>query len=309
MASDGAPCAVAGCGGLGTKICSRCGVEAYCSAECQRKAWKTHKNVCLKVESPENEIEGLLKEGRLYSAREKLRQLSRSNARLEAEWEERATTGILSEMVDRRLKLAPIEGFGMGYVATRDIAAGEALLFDTAFVSAPIDGKTEFYALIAERALRKARSDKRRTCARADAQADFYYDRIKALPTKASMDRAWLDDEEIEAEKRETILMCSIAEGSCLQCTEDPTFMALFSVAAMFNHSCAPNATLESTRTTALIRAATAIPAQTEVTISYLPAQLLGDVGSRRLRLEAGRGFTCRCKSCIDSVGASSEVA
>merc|ERR1712176_628412 len=194
----------------------------------------------------------------------------------------------------------PVDGFGMGYVAAKDLAEGDVLLFDTAFTSASLKGEKEFFVLIAERLLRKARSEKRRNSERADAQAEFYYNRIKALPTKDGVDRRWLDnddddDQPYDADTREQILLCSIAEACCLQCSEEPDYMALFATASHFNHSCAPNACVKSTRSTAIVRAIAPVPAGTEVTISYLPAQLLCEVTSRRERLMAGRGFTCLC--------------
>lgn len=39
-------CAKLGCSRIGTKACSACLRECYCSAECQKKDWKTHKIVC-----------------------------------------------------------------------------------------------------------------------------------------------------------------------------------------------------------------------------------------------------------------------
>ena len=34
------------CGKEASKKCSRCGIEWYCSRECQVAAWKAHKNIC-----------------------------------------------------------------------------------------------------------------------------------------------------------------------------------------------------------------------------------------------------------------------
>ena len=39
-------CAVCGIGGV--KLCGRCKDRCYCSAECQRADWKTHKTSCCK---------------------------------------------------------------------------------------------------------------------------------------------------------------------------------------------------------------------------------------------------------------------
>ena len=47
-------CACTGCSKDGTKLCSQCGEEAYCSGECQKKAWTTgHKEQCRLATKPE----------------------------------------------------------------------------------------------------------------------------------------------------------------------------------------------------------------------------------------------------------------
>ncbi|CAK9101017.1 Putative ATP-dependent RNA helicase ddx17 [Durusdinium trenchii] len=272
---DSFPCAAPGCESTGSKLCSRCGKAAYCSAECQRKDWKVHKLQCQKAETPENRISDHLAKGQLFSAQEALQQLEKPNARLAAELEEKLKLGILSEVIADRLSLQPAR-YGLGYVAAKDLSAGDPLLFDTAFCSAPMDGDQEFYCTIAEKSIRKGHAD-RRASARVDAQADFYYDSLLKLCTKDSHDRATLEGTEMEADTREQILVCSIAEANSLYCTEEPNFAALYAAGARFNHSCAPNASIESSRSRLLVRAATAIPKGMEVTISYLPPQLLSE--------------------------------
>lgn len=292
-------CGADGCTELGTKLCSRCGMEAYCSAECQRRAWRCHKLVCKRADTQENEISELLKVGRLFSAREMMQKLPKANEKLSADLDKRIKAGIYSEIVDGRLRLEPVPELGQGYVAAKDLTAGEALFFDTAFAAAPVDGDQEPHFIIAEKAMKRGKSAARRTNAMADAQADFFYDRIlKVLPLKGGMERPFFDD--VDPQMKEQMLTCSIAEGCALWCSEDAGFMALFPAASWFNHSCAPNATIESTRSTLVVRAATAIPKDSEVTISYLPLQLLADATSRRKRLEGGRGFDCRCVRCIE---------
>lgn len=293
-----AACGNEECTQPGTKFCSRCGKEAYCSADCQRKAWRVHKLVCQKAQTPESVVAELLRAGRLYSAREQLKKLPKEHARLSAELEEKIRTGIHSEIVDGCIRVADVPGFGRGYLADRDIAEGEVLLFDTAFASAPVDGDKEFHFLIAEKALRRGKNSARRTNAVADAQADFFWDRVMALPLKGGMERAWIE-ETLDNDMREQMLMCAIAEGCCLWLSEEPTFMGLFAASAWFNHSCAPNAAMEGNRTCAVFRALSAIPRGSEVTISYLPSKLLDDAASRRARLQGGRGFECRCSRCV----------
>jgi len=282
----------------GTKVCSRCGKEAYCSADCQRKAWKAHKLVCKKVETPENVFTKLLRKGHLYAAKEQLKNWPKENARLSADFQEKVKVGIYSEIVDDSIRLADVPDFGRGYVAARDLAAGAVLLFDTAFASAVVDGQKEYHFLVAEKAMKRGKNPNRRTNPVADAQADFFFNVVMNLPLKGGMERAWIE-ETLDVEMREQMLCCAIAEGDCLWCSEEPNFVALFVASSWFNHSCRPNAAMEATRSSAVVRALMDIPAGSEVTISYLPHQLLDDGTSRRQRLQAGRGFECRCTRCI----------
>ncbi|CAE7562123.1 unnamed protein product [Symbiodinium natans] len=282
--------------------CSRCGAAAYCSTECQRKDWKTHKLSCQKVVSPETRVSDLLRAGKLFTAGQELAKLEKPSTRLATEHEERVKDGIHSEVVEGRLELQPVT-LGMGYVAAKDMSPGDVLLFDTAFCAAPTNGEKEYFYLIAEKAIRKGHRD-RRISARADAQADFYYASVLKLGTKDNHDRATLDDTEMDADMKEQILVCSIAEANCLYCTQDPSQVALFVAGARFNHSCAPNAVFESSRGTLVVKSLAAIPAGEEVTVSYLPSELLSEAGSkRRERLLQGRGFHCRCMRCQEEAG------
>eukprot|EP00927_Polykrikos_kofoidii_P062765 TRINITY_DN57569_c0_g1_i1.p1 TRINITY_DN57569_c0_g1~~TRINITY_DN57569_c0_g1_i1.p1 ORF type:complete len:359 (-),score=65.66 TRINITY_DN57569_c0_g1_i1:395-1423(-) len=292
-------CGAAGCNGPGAKLCTRCGSEAYCSAECQRKAWKVHKTVCKPAETPESAIGELLRAGKLFSAKTRLAQLPKPSAALEAELEEKIKVGVHSEIVENRIQLVPVEGFEKGYVAATDLCPGDVLLFDTAFAWAPADGAKEFHFVIADKCVRKGRSGARRTSSRADQQADFYYNQIQALELKAGLHREWLEGS-LDDDQKEQVIVCGIAEGNSIYCTEDLGHFALFPAMARFNHSCAPNASFETTRTTALVRADVAIRCGEEVTISYLPREMLQDAASRRSRLKGGRGFDCICKRCVD---------
>ncbi|CAJ1337244.1 unnamed protein product, partial [Effrenium voratum] len=165
-------------------------------------------------------------------------------------------------VIDDCLQLQPT-GCGLGFVAKKDISSNQPLFFETAFCSAPTDGEKEYFYLVAEKAIRKGHAD-RRASARADVQADFYYDSVLKLSTKDSHDKATLEETEMEADMREQIVMCSIAEANCLHCSEDPGWVALFVKGSRFNHSCSPNAAVESSRSQLLIRAAADIPAGTE---------------------------------------------
>ncbi|CAK0857327.1 unnamed protein product, partial [Prorocentrum cordatum] len=121
---------------------------------------------------------------------------------------------------------------------------------------------------------------------------------LHVAPSLRGMDPAVIRSAAMEEEKKDQLIACSIAEGCALYCSEDPGYVALFAAAAYFNHSCAPNASVESTRSELQVRAAADIPRGTEVTISYLPSELLDSAEGRRRRLDAGRGFHCLCTRC-----------
>ncbi|KAI8466324.1 MAG: hypothetical protein J3K34DRAFT_485005 [Monoraphidium minutum] len=88
---------------------------------------------------------------------------------------------------------------------------------------------------------------------------------------------------------------------------------------AMLNHCCAPNAInyplhLAGGRPPMVVRAARAIAAGEEVTISYFGAEQLTPLAARRAALRAAFGFDCGCTRCAgeaaswDSVGATVEA-
>jgi len=300
MAEEDMPCAGPGCSGIGTKFCSHCKKEAYCSRDCQVKAWKSHKLVCQKVDSVDNAIRELFKQGKLYSAREQLRQLPTASAKLEAELAELVALGVHSEILGGALRLEDVGELGLGFVAARDLAAEEPLLFDTAFLTAPVNGAKAPHFLMAEKIAKRLAGGARRKSAKADVQADFFFNTVKAgLPLKHGMVRAAIEEASIEDDVRDQMLVCAIVEGCALYCTEEPEHMALYPVAARLNHSCAPNARIESDRSTLVVRANCPIAKGAEVFITYLPTALLEEPGEqRRARLEGGRGFECACEKC-----------
>merc|ERR1712129_53899 len=150
----------------------------------------------------------------------------------------------------------------------------------------------------------------RRRSAKADGQAEFFFNHVKeGLPLKHGMFREAIADTTIEDEMKEQMLVCAIVEGCALYCTEEPDHMSLFPSAAFFNHSCVPNARIESNRSTLLVRASRSIPAGGEIFISYLPPVLLEEPGEqRRARLEDGRGFDCSCEKCRPELEALAAV-
>lgn len=105
------------------------------------------------------------------------------------------------------------------------------------------------------------------------------------------------------------------ADGGC--CSGDGTFTersgggtAVYGVASMMNHDCAPSAeALLHARGTLRVAAARELAPGDEVSISYLgeAGAALG-VGDRRGRLAAGYGFECRCARCVTEAAAAAAV-
>lgn len=297
---DWPPCANPDCGtgDAGTKRCTRCQKVSYCSATCQRKDWPCHKASCDQAPlTPEGEVAALLKAGRLYAARKMLQTLPEARG-LAGQLDTLVAAGIYSEVICGSIELADVPDFGRGYVAARDIRAGEELLFDTAYVAVTFEGKEEFHFRICERAAFKGTSAKRRTDPLIDRQCDFFHDQIMSLSPKDGMDPQILKGS-MDEDTQKKMVLCSIAENNCLYCSEDPGWIALYRAASFFNHSCAPNAVAQNSRRTCVVSSRVDIPLGTEITISYLPQELLEDRMSRRERLVGGRGFECRCVRCL----------
>ena len=66
----------------------------------------------------------------------------------------------------------------------------------------------------------------------------------------------------------------------------------------LLNHSCAPNAFVVVISNRAVVRAATAIPAGGEVTVTYLGKQGAQPRTARRDMLQRLYGFECNCVRC-----------
>jgi tetratricopeptide (TPR) repeat protein len=73
-------CQLRDCDKTGVSFCGRCGLSRYCSSQCQRADWKTHKAVCKKVGDPKLLDATVIKDklqqyyalGRKYRAEKKL---------------------------------------------------------------------------------------------------------------------------------------------------------------------------------------------------------------------------------------------
>jgi hypothetical protein len=49
-------CALSNCNGIGAKACSACFKESYCSGECQKSDWMSHKIMCKLIKQTPDEL-------------------------------------------------------------------------------------------------------------------------------------------------------------------------------------------------------------------------------------------------------------
>ena len=82
--------------------------------------------------------------------------------------------------------------------------------------------------------------------------------------------------------------------------TLDPLGLCLSPYSALLNHSCTPNSAVIFSGSKLTLRSLTAIPAQSELSISYIDST--NPTSCRRLELENRYFFLCRCSSCSAGV-------
>ena len=215
--------------------------------------------------------EGLLEVGRLHDLQRLLRGVPFAPADLTKDLTARLATGTHSEILDGAVKLVDIPGKGKGYRADRDISAGEALLFDTAFCSSRA-GPKEYEEMEAQ-------------CMKNTSAADFFKTNVMTLEPGPWMTRM------LDASRLQSIL-----KNNVFKTIRDPSMVALFPAASRFNHSCCANAFADTSSTQATVRALRNIQAGEEVCVSYCAvAQTRED----RIGQFVGKGFSCTCERCL----------
>ena len=82
--------------------------------------------------------------------------------------------------------------------------------------------------------------------------------------------------------------------------TYDPLGLAISPTAALFNHSCNPNAVVSFSNAALLVRTLKPVPADTEITISYI--DITNSTPERQFELSARYFFNCTCPECAGSL-------
>lgn len=179
-----------------------------------------------------------------------------------------------SDIIEGRVELADIPGTGKGYVAARHIKKGDVVLYDSSFCVAPC-GEGEWMSL-GQQCMHKS-----------DLPA--FKDEVMSLTAAPGGDAGLL----------------GILKTNVVECSRDPGFKALFIAAARFNHSCRPNAFIDSSKSQAMVRAVRDIAPGEEVCVSYVPVACRLE---RRRELLAHWGFVCQCERCEAEVASDPQM-
>lgn len=179
------------------------------------------------------------------------------------------------EVTDGRIVPVKTVDRGRGWRAAKDISAGEVLLYDTAFCYSECG--PDRFNIMGQQCMTKS-------------DDPFFKGEVLSLST---------------AKGGETGLL-GILQNNTFECSREPGWTALFASAARFNHSCCPNAFLDSSKSTGIVRALRQIPVGEEVCLSYV---LVSDtLESRRANLRPF-GFECSCDRCREEESSDPKFA
>ena len=178
-------------------------------------------------------------------------------------------------------RVIPIEGKGLGVLATRDIAPGEAIMADRPLLQRTKDFKTGALSTTVEGDVQDARRKllalAKESRGRNDIERVINANSFVFVypPREFPVDRA-IPDELSGAKEQQTVVFANISR---------------------INHSCSANATFtwHKQDEVGVIRASRPIKANEEITINY------GVSGSRKERQASLRhcfNFHCRCERC-----------
>eukprot|EP00440_Ansanella_granifera_P075954 gb/GFBE01082425.1/.p1 GENE.gb/GFBE01082425.1/~~gb/GFBE01082425.1/.p1 ORF type:complete len:560 (+),score=126.55 gb/GFBE01082425.1/:1-1680(+) len=213
----------------------------------------------------------MLQEGQLYAVQCLLQGLPNAPKDLLKALSSRLSCGTHSEILGASLTLVDVPGKGKGYQAARDILAGEAIMFDTAFCSC-LQGPQEYEVL------------ERQCVGKSGAAADFLTEQVMSLKAGPSM-LCMFDKSKL----------ISILKNNVFKTIRDPEHVALFVAVSRFNHSCCANALADTSKSQAIVRAMRNIDRGEEVCISYVPVT---ETRAERQEQLIGKGFECICPRC-----------
>jgi len=238
------------------------------------------------AELPKEAVErvaAMLEENRLFEAHQAIHGKANAPQDLKEKLAALLATGTYSEIVDGRLELVALDKKGFGYKAAKPIKQGDVLLFETAAATCKID----------------------RNAAMADSpNMTSHIDdphRKMANELRQKFDETWINENIMvircprNVDDKGSMKVVRVLESSTFECSREPGRICIFPKGARFNHSCAPSAYADCTRSELWVRALRDIPKGEEVCISYVPVSEA--IEKRKKKLE-GYGFECDCQRC-----------
>eukprot|EP00929_Paragymnodinium_shiwhaense_P037666 TRINITY_DN20029_c0_g1_i1.p1 TRINITY_DN20029_c0_g1~~TRINITY_DN20029_c0_g1_i1.p1 ORF type:complete len:659 (-),score=166.18 TRINITY_DN20029_c0_g1_i1:367-2343(-) len=171
------------------------------------------------------------------------------------------------EVTDGRIEPVQTVSKGRGWRAAKDIKPGDVILYDTAWCYSKAGD--EQFNIMGQQCMQKC-------------DDPFFKGEVMTLSTSPARGDSGL---------------LGILQNNSFECSREPGYVALFVSAARFNHSCRPNAFLDASQATGIVRALQAIPAGAEVTVSYVP---VSDPLAVRKEKLAPFGFECKCERCLE---------
>eukprot|EP00929_Paragymnodinium_shiwhaense_P114320 TRINITY_DN82678_c0_g1_i1.p1 TRINITY_DN82678_c0_g1~~TRINITY_DN82678_c0_g1_i1.p1 ORF type:complete len:564 (+),score=40.91 TRINITY_DN82678_c0_g1_i1:62-1753(+) len=251
----------------------------------QRKALKEANFTSVELEEIVHRLQAAFDEGHLYEMSLLMQGLPNPPKSLKTALSSRIADGTHYEILGNSLELVDISGKGKGYCATRNISAGEAMLFEASFCSAR-EGPREYEGM--------AEQCKAKASASAEA-AEFLANRVMVLaignPLAHMLDKSRL---------------ISILKNNAFKTIRDPDYCALFAATSRFNHSCCANALADTSKDRVVVRALRDIDAGEEVCISYVPVHQTREERQGHL---LGKGFVCKCPRCEQEKGEDPQFA
>ena len=204
------------------------------------------------------------------------------------------------------VRVNEIDGKGLGAIACRSFASGEAIFAERPLVEwlQSIDASKPENLLRLEAAVEMLDAASRVRLDALTQNTALYGERKTVLGIFLSNAYS-TDDAEAEA-----ALARSLASGWQPDAQTEPTEpteqrSALFALISRFNHSCAPNTEHTWQRRepggggARVVRATRAIPAGEELTVNYIGEEATGHPSElRRAYLRAKFGFECTCPLC-----------
>jgi len=207
------------------------------------------------------------------------------------------------------VRSAIVPGRGRGLFAERDLAAGDLLMAcaPLALALAPPGQQPQPEALL--RALRQALAESPAAAAATAAMYDGSADSAARNPEQQQPEGiAGVDLESLVGLNAYGEPWTDVA-ATAARCEPFAAFLGLWPRFCLLNHDCAPNCSTLVLGRTMVVRAARAVPAGAELTISYAGPMAAAPLSPRRAALRRSFGFDCACRRCAAESRAPEQTA